>query len=60
MRLDLNYAQLIYMVSGQISSTSYTVSVMPKADGTRPSNVKLVIKETTYEVTLRNRICAAA
>ncbi|KAI9860132.1 MAG: hypothetical protein M1813_006242 [Trichoglossum hirsutum] len=53
--LDLDDTALVRLEPGQTFSTSYTLSVVPKADGLRNSDVKNMVKGNTHEVGLRRR-----
>ncbi len=53
--LDLEDTALIRLEPGQKFSTSYTVSVVPKADGLRDSDTKHMVPGNTYVITLRKR-----
>jgi len=53
--LDLDDTELVRLELGQKFSTSYTFSVVPKADGLRNSDVRNMVKGNTYEITLRRR-----
>jgi hypothetical protein len=53
--LDLDDTALVWLESGQTFSTLYTVSVVPKVNGLRDSDVKHLVVGNTYEITLRKR-----
>jgi len=53
--LDLENTELVRLEPGQKFSTSYTVSVVPKAGGLRDSDTKYMVQGNTYEITLRKR-----
>jgi hypothetical protein len=53
--LDLDDTALVWLEPGQTFSTLYTVSVVPKVNGLRDSDVKHLVVGNTYEITLRKR-----
>jgi hypothetical protein len=48
-------SELIRLQLGQKHSIPYTISVVPKAKGLRSSDVYLMVKGNTYEITLKTR-----
>jgi hypothetical protein len=53
--LDLEDTELVRLEPGQKFSTSYTISVVPKADGLRDSDIRHMVPGNTYEITLRKQ-----
>ncbi len=47
--------ELVRIDPGQKFSTSYTISVVPKADELRDSDIRHMVPGNTYEITLRKR-----
>ncbi|KAL2060152.1 hypothetical protein VTL71DRAFT_9974 [Oculimacula yallundae] len=53
--LDLEDTSLVRLEPGQKFSTQYTVSVVPKADGLRNSDIRLMVPGNTYEITIKKQ-----
>jgi hypothetical protein len=53
--LGLEDTELVCLEPGQKFSSSYTVSVVPKAGGLRDSDTKHMVQGNTYQITLRKR-----
>ena len=51
--LDLEDTELVRLEPGQKFSTSYTISVVPKAGGLMASDMRHMVPGNTYEITLR-------